>query len=71
MKTEEELVVAFAQNLRAERARVGLSQQELSDKAGVDRMSISKYERGHALPNLNNAAALACALGCSLESLVS
>lgn len=70
METEEEISQIFARNLRAERARAGLSQQELAEKSSVDRMSISKYECGHVAPNLSSAAALAVALGCPLELLV-
>lgn len=52
----------FAANLRAERNRKRMSQDELAEKAGVSRTSISAYETATAKPTLENAVALAIAL---------
>lgn len=52
----------FAANLRAERNRKSMSQDELAEKAGVSRTSISAYETATAKPTLENAVALAIAL---------
>jgi transcriptional regulator with XRE-family HTH domain len=58
----------FAELLRAERTRAGLSQQALGKKVGVTNSYISKMERG-ALPPPSRAVALklADALGFSDE----
>lgn len=53
----------FAANLRAERNRKSMSQDELAEKAGVSRTSISAYETATAKPTLENAVSLAIALG--------
>ena len=53
----------FAANLRAERNRKSMSQDELAERAGVSRTSISAYETATAKPTLENAVALAIALG--------
>ena len=53
----------FAANLRAERNRKSMSQDELAEKAGVSRTSISAYETATAKPTLKNVVALAIALG--------
>lgn len=52
----------FAQNLRAERGRMHLSQDELASKAKVSRTSISSYENCTATPTAENVYALAVAL---------
>ena len=36
----------FASTLRAERARLGISQKELADKSGLNLATISQYENG-------------------------
>jgi transcriptional regulator with XRE-family HTH domain len=35
------------------RAQAGMTQQELADKLGVSRKSLSRYESGHSLPRPN------------------
>lgn len=55
--------------IRAIRKRRGLSQEDLSAKSGVNRISISKYERGASYPNMANAMKIANALGCKIDQL--
>jgi AbrB family looped-hinge helix DNA binding protein len=43
---------------------------ELAEKIGVSRQSLSKWEKGESLPDLENAANIAQALGASLDELV-
>lgn len=45
----------------------GLSQSALAAKAGVSRQSIASWERGEQIPSLGQLAAVAQALGVSLE----
>ena len=41
------------------RKKTGMSQDELAEKIGVSRQTISKWERGEALPDTENLIALA------------
>ena len=43
---QEYILNKIGNNLRAERNRLGLSQEELAEKAGLQREHISKIERG-------------------------
>ncbi len=60
MKHEE-----TARRLRSALAKSGLSQQELADKSGVSKASISQYINGTHIPGNKKAGALALVLGCS------
>jgi transcriptional regulator with XRE-family HTH domain len=60
----------FGENLREARRAAGLSQEELAERAGVDRSAISDYERGRREPNLSTIVKLASALEISTETLV-
>lgn len=55
--------------LRLARLRLGLSQGDLAEMAGVTRQSISGIESGRWSPSLDVALALATALGASVEEL--
>lgn len=52
------------------RKKNGLSQEELADKLGVSRQAVSKWERGEALPDIENLIAIAKLYGVSLDDLV-
>lgn len=52
----------FAQNLRAERLRRGLSQEALGDACGLHRTEVSLLERGGREPRLSTIVRLARAL---------
>ncbi len=58
-----EIVQVFAANLRARRLKLGLSQEALADKAGLDRTYISSCERGLRNVTLTSLAQLGAALG--------
>lgn len=55
--------------LKAVRARLGLSQQDLALAAGVTRQTISGLETGLYAPSATVALRLARALGCPMEEL--
>lgn len=55
--------------MKATRSRLGLSQQQLADAAGVSRQAISGIEAGLNAPSAAVALRLAKALGCSVEEL--
>lgn len=57
------------------RGRLGLRQQDLSDRTArigrrIERATISRYENGEAIPSALNFGALVEALGCKPEDLL-
>ncbi len=55
--------------IREYRERVGLSQGELAEKAGVSRKTIWSLETGTTLPNLAVLVAIAVILGVAWSAL--
>lgn len=53
------------------RKRQGLSQEQLSQRLGVSRQSVSKWERDESLPEADKLPLLAKTLGVSLDTLLS
>ncbi|WP_442943094.1 substrate-binding domain-containing protein [Nostoc sp.] len=58
-------------NLKAIRNRLGMSQQELANIAGVTRQTIGAVETGQCAPSVTISLRLAKALGCQVEDLFS
>jgi molybdate-binding protein/DNA-binding XRE family transcriptional regulator len=56
-------------NLKQTRIRLGMSQQDLANFAGVSRQTISGVEAGQYAPSTTVALRLAKALGCQVEDL--
>ena len=56
-------------NLETLRKSSGLTQQDLSEKAGVSRKSINAIENGVYIPSTLLALKIARTLGCSVEDL--
>ncbi len=56
--------------VRSERLRRGLSQEELAERAGLDRTYISGLERGTRNPALTTQHKVADALGIALADLL-
>lgn len=50
--------MTIGQTIAAERRKLGLSQEQLGEKMGVTRQSISKWESDAALPELEKLIAL-------------
>jgi molybdate-binding protein/DNA-binding XRE family transcriptional regulator len=61
--------VKLDNDVRALRARLGWSQEELARRSGLSRAGISAIETGRLVPSTAGALALAAALGCTVESL--
>ena len=57
-------------NIRKYRKLHNLNIEELAEKIGVSRQSLSKWEKGESVPDLENAANIAQVLGASLDELV-
>ena len=52
----------ISKRLKVYRVESGLSQQELSDYAGVDRKTVNRIENGHFSPNIETLLRLTTAL---------
>lgn len=63
------MIFRFKNRIRELRIEAGLTQQQLADKVGVTRNSISEFELQHMQPRLMTAYLLAWALGVSLLEL--
>lgn len=57
-------------NLKVERVRRGLSQQELAERSGVSTNTIGKIERGQRSPRAVTLERLANAIGVPLARLI-
>lgn len=62
MKLEDRLQQLRKQN--------GLSQEELADKIGIARQTISKWENGQAVPELNGLINISRLYGVTIDSIV-
>ena len=60
----------FKDNLVSARKMHGFSQDELAEKIGVSRQTLSKYETGESLPDIERCKLLAEVLDVSLDDLV-
>lgn len=59
----------LSSNIRSFRTAKGLSQSELAARLGISTQSVSKWETGHSLPDLDNLCLLADIFGVSLDLL--
>ena len=59
----------LASNLRCMRKRLGMSQDELAQRVGLNRGNIASYEKGSAEPKLCNLLRLSHFLGVSIHDL--
>lgn len=61
----------FGDNLRNLRKSKNLSQEELSEKVGVSRQSVSKWENSEAYPEMSNILILCKIFNCRINDLLS
>lgn len=61
----------FAENLMELRKVHAMSQEELAEKIGVSRQTLSKYETGESLPDIEKCKALADVFGITVDDLIS
>ncbi len=57
-------------NLRGERCRLDLSQDELAEKLGVSAPTVRMWESGRAKPSAANLLAMSDLFGCSTDYLL-
>lgn len=60
----------MGKNLRAERARMGLTQLELADALGVVPISVLRWEAGSSEPDARNLVKMTRFFGCTPEYLL-
>lgn len=63
--------MSFANNLTELRKYHDFSQEELAEMIGVSRQTLSKYETGESLPDIEKCKALADAFGVTVDDLIS
>ena len=63
--------MSIADNILTTRTAAGRTQEQLAEAVGVSRQTVAKWESGETSPDLEHAAALAGALGATLDALVS
>ena len=63
--------MGIAENILATRLNTHMTQEQLAEAAGVSRQTVANWESGATSPDLEHAAALAEALGTTLDALVS
>lgn len=71
MERDEALIAAFADELRARRSALELSQEELAHRVGVNRTYMAKLELAQNQPTLTVLQAIARALAVPLPELMS
>lgn len=57
-------------NMKAERARSGMSAEEVAKEIGVNRNSVFRWESGEAEPTAENLEKLVHLYGCAVEYLL-
>lgn len=60
----------FGKRLRTLRMTRGLTQQHLAERAGINRVTIARFETGEQLPRYSTMVALANGLGLPIERLI-
>ncbi|HEY6761088.1 MAG TPA: helix-turn-helix transcriptional regulator [Baekduia sp.] len=66
----DDVVQAFARNLRAARIAAGMTQEDLALATGLDMSNISRYEAGDREPRITMVAKLAAHLDVSPGELL-
>ena len=63
--------MSFADNLIELRKLNNLSQEDIAEKIGVSRQTLSKYETGESLPDIERCKQLADLFGVTIDDLIS
>lgn len=66
---KSDVLVKFGQKVREERRKLGLSQEQLAEEAGLHRTYIGMIERAEKNLTLENIARIAKALGLPIREL--
>lgn len=57
-------------NLKLFRKKYGYTQEQIAERVGVSRQAVAKWEKGEALPDIENIVALADIYEVTVDSLV-
>ena len=60
----------LASNIKKQRHSLNLTQKELAKKIGVRQEKISKFEKGHAIPDIFQMQNIASALNTTIDTLL-
>ena len=66
----ESTMITFGRNVQSARQALGISQEELADRAGLHRTYIGMVERAERSISLQNAKKIADALNVTLDNLL-
>ena len=66
----ESIMITFGRNVQSARQALGISQEELADRAGLHRTYIGMVERAERSISLQNAKKIADALNVTLDNLL-
>ena len=69
METDREFLKSFGQNIQSLRKQLGISQEELADRAGFHRTYVGMIERGERNITLSNLKKLSKALELDIKDL--
>lgn len=70
MYNSEKIIEQFGRNVKAERCRIGLSQEILAERMGVNPQYISRIECGRANMSLKKIVELTNYLGIDLKDIL-
>lgn len=70
MYNQDEILKQFGLNVKAERARKGLTQEAFAEKMNTDRTFISRIECGRANMSLKKIVELTNYLGADLKDIL-
>lgn len=62
--------MSLAEQVKANRERTGMTQEQLAGEVGVSRQSVGSWEAGRATPDTDKLSVLARIFGCSVDSLL-
>ena len=60
----------ISEKLQLLRSKTGMSQEELAERLGISRQSISKWESGQSVPDLKKLIILSEIYNVTIDSLV-
>lgn len=63
-------IMNFTENLRALREKDGITQEQLAERMEVSRQTISKWESGASMPEMEKLVQLTEMFGCTMDGLL-
>ena len=64
------MYMKIAEQIVSQRTRLGMTQEELADRLEISRQSVSKWETGASVPEIDKLVKMARLFGVSLDELV-